>query len=122
VKAKTFYTIFYLAVLMFVAKPFIGFSLTNINIPVEAHSLLAKSFTNRKPEDLEDAKAKALTIRQQIIDPPFPLLLSITALLLFLFPLAFKRDVFTGYSFLNNLKVSLIPAAQPYLLTGKLTI
>lgn len=121
-QAKTFYTLFYLAVLMFVAKPFIGFSLTNVCIPIEAHSLLAKSFSKRKPEDLEDARAKASFIKQQITDPPFPLLLSVTALLAFLFPLVFKRDIFTGSSFINSIKTALIPAAQPYLLTGKLTI
>jgi hypothetical protein len=107
---------------MFVAKPFIGFSLANTDSTIESHSLLTKSFSKRKPEDLDDAKAKASSIQEQIINPPFPLLLSIASLLAFLFPLIFVRDFFSGSSFLNSLKVALIPAAQPYLLAGKLTI
>lgn len=123
-KAKKLYSFFYLAALMFVAKPFIGFSIACIDSVsiIESHSLLAKSFTNRKPEDLEDSKAKAGAIRLQLTNPPLPLLLTITALFSLLFPLLFKRNERVGYSFLNNLQTSLVPAAQPYLLTGKLTI
>jgi hypothetical protein len=123
VKAKALYSFFYLAVLMFVAKPFIGFSIANLEgASIEVHSLLAKSFSKRKPDDLGEAEAKVLNIHQQLIDPPLPLLLSITSLLGLLFPLVFKRLNGAGNSFLNNLKTALIPADQPYLLTGKLTI
>ena len=123
-KAKKLYTFFYLAALMFVAKPFIGFALAGTNAAsiVQSHSLLAKSFTNRKPEDLEDGKAKASAIHLQLTNPPLPLLLNITALLTLLFPLLFKRDERMGYGFINELKTALMPAAQPYLLTGKLSI
>ena len=123
-KAKKLYSFFYLAVLMFVAKPFIGFSISNFDSAsiIESHSLLAKCFTNRKPEDLEDSKAKAGAISLQLTNPPLPLLLTITALLSLLFPLIFKRTGRTGNSFINELKTALVPAAQPYLLTGKLTI
>jgi hypothetical protein len=124
VKAKKLYSFFYLAVLMFVAKPFIGFSISGMNSAaiIESHSLLAKSFTNRRPDDLEDSKAKSGAIHQQLTNPPLPLLLTITALLSLLFPLLFKRADRTGNSFINELKTALVPAAQPYLLTGKLTI
>ena len=109
---------------MFVAKPFIGFSIAGIERAsiIESHSLLAKSFTNRKPEDLEDSKAKSGAIRLQLTNPPLPLLLTITALLSLLFPLLFKSTGRTGNSFLNELKTALVPAAQPYLLAGKLII
>jgi hypothetical protein len=123
VQLKTPYTLFYIAVLMFVAKPFIGFSLGNLNSEsIEVHSLLLKSFSKRKPDDLSDAETRAAAIHQQLINPPLTLLLSITVLLGFLFPVLFKRSIFTGNSFLNNLKLALIPADQPYLLTGKLSI
>lgn len=123
VKAKTLYSFFYLAVMMFVAKPFIGFSISNLDASlIESHSLLAKSFSKRKPEDLEDSKAKACSISQQLTNPPLPLLLCITALLAFLFPVVFIRYNGTSYSFLNSLKTALVPARQPYLLAGKLII
>jgi len=124
VKAKRLYSFFYLAVFMFVAKPFIGFSISGIKNPatIESNSLLAKSFTKRKSDELEDSKAKAGAIHQQLTNPPLPLLLCITALLTLLFPLLFKSEGHIGNSFINKLKTALIPAAQPYLLTGKLTI
>jgi len=123
VRLKTLYFFFYLAVLMFTAKPFIGFSLINFNgLLIDSHSILAKSFSKRKPEDLEDSKAKAGAIHQQLTNPPLLLLLSIIALLSFLFPLVFKRASRIGDSFINGLKTALVPAAQPYLLAGKLTI
>ena len=122
-KLKTLYFFFYLAVLMFTAKPFIGFSLIGSNsFLIDSHSILAKSFSNRKPEDLEDSKAKANTIHQQLTNPPLPLLLTITALLSLLFPVVFKAESRIGDSFINELKTALVPAAQPYLLTGKLII
>lgn len=120
---KTLYTLFFLGVFMFVAKPFIGFSLSGSKQQlIESHSLLEKSFSKRKPEDIEDAKAKASSIRQLLTHPPLPLLLTIVALLSVLFTLTFKRpDIISG-SFLNGLRLSLVPADQPYLLTGKLSI
>lgn len=123
VRLKTLYFFFYLAVLMFTAKPFIGFSVIGVNSPlIDSHSILAKSFSKRKPEDLEDSKTKAGAIRQQLTNPPLPLLLSIMALLAFLFPFIFKRTNRIGHSLINELKNALVPAAQPYLLTGKLSI
>ncbi len=123
-KAKGLYCFFYLAVLMFVAKPFIGFSISGIknSVIIESNSLLAKSFTKRKSDELENSKAKAKVLSQRLTNPPLPLLLTITALLTLLFPLLFKRNERVGYSFVNSLQTSLVPAAQPYLLTGKLTI
>ena len=122
-RLKTLYFIFYVAVLMFTVKPFIGFSITNVNcFLIDSHSILAKSFSKRKPEDLEDSKAKATAIHRQITNPPFPLLLTIAALLSLLFPVVFKVEGRIGNSFLNKLKTALIPAQQSYLLTGKLTI
>ena len=91
-KAKRLYYFFYLAVMMFVAKPFIGFSILTSDVAsiIESHSLLAKSFTNRKPEDLDDSKTKASAIHHQLTNPPLPLLLTITALLTLLFPLLLR--------------------------------
>jgi hypothetical protein len=123
VPLKTLYTLFSLAVLMFVAKPFIGFSIENIEGQlIDAHSLLAKSFTIRKPDDLNDAKSKASSLKYQLTNPPENIFLTIAALLGILFPVVSITNIFTGNSFLNSLKLSLTPPDQPYLLTGKLTI
>ena len=120
---KTLYTLFYLAVFMFIAKPFIGFSLGDFESQViESHSLLAKCFSKRKPEDLEDAKIKASEIKQKLTNPPETISVTIAAILVLFFPIAFKRNSFAVQSFLDTLRVNLQPAEHTYLLTGKLTI
>jgi len=112
---------FYLAVLLFVAKPFVGYSITgNMRQLTQPHNILVKIFSKRKPEDLEDAKITASVIQHKLNNPP--LLLTIMALLGLLFPTIYKRIAGVNYSFLNNLQAGLIPAYQPYFLSGKLTI
>ena len=108
---------------MFIARPFIGFSVANVNGQViGSHSLLTKSFSKRKPEDLEDAKIKVSEIKQKLSNPPQTISLTIVALLGLFFPIVFKRNTLSGQSFLNNIKANLQPAEHPYLLTWKLTI
>lgn len=120
---KTLYTIFYLAVLMFIAKPFIGFSLGQTeSYLVKSHSILAKSFTIRKPDDLNDARSKATSIKQKLTNPPEHISLTIAAIICLLFPLCFKQDIFTGYGFLNSHNSNVFIPEDIFLLTGKLTI
>lgn len=112
---------FYLAVLLFVAKPFMGYSIVgNIHQVNQPYNILVKIFSQRKPEDLEDAKITAASIQQKLTNPP--LLLTIMALLGLVFPAMYKRVGSVNYSFLNNLQAGLVPAYQPYFLSGKLTI
>ena len=122
-RKKALYGIFFLAVLLFIAKPFIGFAAMSANRNLIAqNSILIKSFDSRKPEDLRDAEAKKAAIRVMLMDPPIKLLVSITFLLGLLFPLLFRRTVFVTGGYLNQIHYSLVPAAKPYLLAGKLTI
>ena len=108
---------------MFIAKPFIGFGLGEFeNHGIESHSILAKSFAKRKPEDLEDAKIKAAEIKQKLSNPPETIFLTIAAILGLFFPIVFKRSPLAVQSFLDDIKASLQPAEHQYLLTGKLTI
>jgi hypothetical protein len=122
IRLKTLYILFCLAVFMFIAKPFIGFSININNKQLDIHNILIKSFSNRKPEDLQDAKQKAALLRAQLTNPPMPLLLRIATLLAFVFPFLFKAYNNTKSSYLNSLQLSLIPTDQPYLLAGKLII
>jgi hypothetical protein len=123
VQLKTLYTLFCLAVLMFIAKPFIGFSLgMSESQLVKSNSLLAKSFAIRKPDDLNDAKSKANYLKQQLVNPPEHVSLTIAAILCLLFPLFFYRDIFMGYGFLNSHNANVYIPENIFLLTGKLTI
>jgi hypothetical protein len=112
---------FYLAVLLFVAKPFIGFSLNTADYQIkEPNNILVKIFSKRKPEDLEDARITAASIHQRLTNPP--ILVTIMALLGFLFPAAYKHLTGVNNSLLNNMNAALVPVHQPYFLSGKLTI
>jgi len=112
---------FYLAVLLFVAKPFVGYSIFYVDHHVtQPGNLLVKIFSQRKPEDLEDAKIVAADIHHKLSNPP--VLLSIMALLGLLFPALYKRVTDINNSFINNTNVALVPVHPPYFLSGKLTI
>lgn len=122
-REKALYSLFFIAVMLFVAKPFIGFAtLTGTREHITAHSILVKSFSKRKPEDLRDAELQKASLRMMLSDPPLKLLISITFLLGVLFPLLFRNAALITHDCLNRIRYSLIPAEQPYLLTGKLSI
>jgi len=109
--------IFSLAVLLFVAKPFLGFSVCEANQPIGAHNLLTKSFTKRKTENFESAEAQ-----KRLAQAPVLKFFSIALLLDFLFPFIYKRlAVISGQS-LHGLNAVLVPVQPSYLLTGKLII
>jgi hypothetical protein len=123
VRRKALYSIFFLGVLLFVAKPFIGFAAISANPEnITSSSILVKAFSKRKPEDLRDAELKKAALRNMLMDPPVKLLISIAFLMSVLFPLSFRSAALITGSYLNRIRYSLIPAAQPYLLTGKLSI
>jgi hypothetical protein len=108
---------FALAVLLFVAKPFLGFSACEANQPIGTYSLLTKSFSKRKPKDFEISEAQ-----RQLAQAPALKLLSIVLLLDFLFPFIYKRLSVISSQSLNGLNVALVPVQPSYLLTGKLII
>jgi hypothetical protein len=123
VRTKALFGVFFLAVLLFIAKPFIGFSaISNKKEHIAKHSILVKAFSKRKPEDLRDAELKKAALRVMLNNPPAKILVSITILLGVLFPLLFQVIALVTGSYLNRIRYSLIPAEHPYLLTGKLSI
>lgn len=122
-RKKVLYSIFFLAVLFFVAKPFIGFAaIAGNKESITVNSILVKAFSKRKPEDLRDAEIKKAALRTLLLEPPVKLLVSIAFLLGILFPFLFRSAALITGSYLKRIHYSLIPATQPYLLTGKLSI
>lgn len=117
------YSIFSLAVLLFIAKPFIGFAtLAGKKEHISSRNILVKCFAQRKPEELRDSETQHAALRVLLTNPPLQLLASITFLLALLFPFLFRNKAAVTGSILNRIHYSLIPAEHPYLLTGKLSI
>lgn len=120
---KALYGLFCLAVLLFIAKPFIGFAVVSGgSTNITSNSILVKSFAKRKPEDLRDAETRKAALRVMLMQPPVKQLFPITFLLGILFPLLFRSKPAITNGFLSQINYSLIPAAHPYLLAGKLII
>lgn len=112
----------FFAVTMFAAKPFIGFSTFHLIANSTQVSILAKAFTKRKQEFVEDSDFDIIAIQKRLADP---ILFTLIALSFFLS--SFFKQVQTGCTsitgkILDDLHYKLFPPEQLYLLTGKLSI
>ena len=114
--------LFFLAVLFFVAKPFLGFCMfTRLNPPSEA-SIFVKAFTKRKQEYVKDSKFDIQTIQKKLADPVSQLWLGFTFLLSLLFPFIALDRIRLTNSFLRKVNCCLSPPNDPWLLHGQLLI
>ena len=111
-----------LAVLLFVAKPFIGFSMFNRAHPPAAESILVKAFTKRKLEDSENSNFNIKAIQKKLAEPVQYFILLFSLLLSIIFPVVLASGASITNRFLRRIKLSLYPCAHTYLLNGKLTI
>lgn len=122
-RLKAFRIFFSLTALLFVAKPFLGFSAFNQQTkPRISHTILVKSFTKRKPESLQEADSTAEAVSQKVANPLLIALSAISFLISIALPLiseAFNK--ITG-KIIADLRFGILPIEQPYLLTGKLSI
>lgn len=121
--ALAFKIFFAFAALLFIAKPFFGFEVSNRHFKIHiSHNILVKSFSKRKPENLEDVDKSAKQIHQQLTNPLMVLLSSMSLLLLYLLPaLSDRLRKITG-RILSDIHLSLFPPENTYLLAGKLII
>jgi hypothetical protein len=121
--AVAFKIFFAFAALLFIAKPFFGFEISNRHFKIHiSHNILVKSFSKRKPESLEDADKNAKQIYQQLSNPLMILLSSMSLLLLSLLPSLFDRLRKITGRILSDIRLSLLPPENTYLLAGKLII
>ena len=120
-KLKTAKWLFAIAVLFFVAKPFIGFALNPSN-PITQETILIKSFTKRKHDYVENSSFDAKTIQKQLANPVNQLFLLFSCFLGILFPLIFKVGPNLTGCFVRNIKRSLLPPSNTWLRNGQLII
>lgn len=120
--ALAFKIFFAFAALLFIAKPFFGFEVASNHFKIRvSHNILVKSFSKRKPENLEDAEKSAAHIHHQLSNPLMVLLSSISLLLLSLLPALFEPIRITD-RILSDIRLSLLPPEPAYLLSGQLII
>jgi hypothetical protein len=118
-KLKTAKWLFAIAVLLFVAKPFIGFALNPSN-PFIQESILVKSFTKRKHDYVENSAQDAKTIQKRLADPVNQLFLLFS--FLFISAIIFDGAFNITARFLQKIRRNLISSPEAWLLDGQLII
>ena len=111
-----------LAVLLFVAKPFLGFTMFSRLHPPAEENIFVKAFTKRKLEDSENSIFKASAIQKKLADPVDQFILRFSFLLSIIFPAVFAAGINITDRFLTQLRLSISPPENAYLLNGKLII
>jgi hypothetical protein len=110
------------AALLFVAKPFLGFSMFSRMHPPASTSIFIKVFTKRKLEDNESKKNSVEAIQKILADAAQQFALRFSFLLSVLFPLIFLAGFRINGRFLRDRKSNLAPAEPSWILNCKLTI
>ena len=120
---KTYKLILSIAALLFLAKPFLGFSVyEQLQEKGQENTLLVKVFAKRKPEFMEEVITRSVVFQALLKEKADQFIFTFGALLLCLFPLLslFGDKLFSRY---NNRKIQDITSIDPiYLLTCRLTI
>ena len=112
----------YFAVLLLVAKPFLGFTMFSRIHPPADQSIFIKSFTKRKQEYTEDSSFDMHALQKKLADPVKQVLLRFSFLLSILFPALLAAGKNITDRFLNEIQLSLSPRQHSWLLNSKLII
>jgi hypothetical protein len=110
------------AVVMFAAKPFIGFSICHVTNDDIETAILAKAFTKRKQEFVKNSDFDIGAVQRRLANPVVFTVLLFSFFLNWLFPVGLSRlNALTGKT-LSDIQLRLFPPDHLYLLTGKLSI
>lgn len=112
---------FSFAVLMFVAKPFIGFRIFKEIHHIKHMSICVKAFTKRKQEYVEDSAFDIQTALKQLKKPLEFTVFSFAVLLSIVMPLVLRMRNLSN-RILQELHNSLSPTRPSYLMNGILII
>jgi hypothetical protein len=113
---------FCFAVLLFVAKPFLGFAMFSRMHPPAVENIFIKAFTKRKLEDPENSNSSMSAIQKKLAEPVKYFSLRFSFLLSIIFPCILFALAGITNRFLRRIQFSLTPQTHSYLLNGKLII
>ncbi|EHQ25030.1 hypothetical protein [Mucilaginibacter paludis] len=112
----------FIAAFMLVSKPFMGFSVYKQLQSENSPTILVKAFAKRKHEYIENGQFDIQGSLKHLADPLQELTLLLGCLLASLFPAVLNTVKNITNGFLANIRLSLLPSQQLYLLAGKLSI
>ena len=113
---------FCFAVLLIVAKPFLGFSMFSRMHPPATESIFVKAFTKRKQEYVKDSSYDIHTIQKKLADPVSRFVLRFSFLLGIFFSAVFAINACITGRFLRRIQLSLFLRRSAYLLNEQLII
>lgn len=121
-QAIRLHIILFIAVAMFVAKPFIGFGISQLIANDTEASILIKSFTKRKLEFVDGSDFDMIAIQKQLADPVSYIYLSLFFFISKFLKLVLNQGkIITGKA-ISDIHFQLFPPKQLYLLNGILSI
>ena len=119
---KTAKVYFSLAVLLLVAKPFLGFSFFSRLHPPTGGNIFVKAFTKRKQEYTKDSEYDILSIQKKISNPDIGIFLRFSFLLSILFPLIFSSSKGASITYQHQLIKGPAYFRHSYLLNSQFII
>jgi len=119
---KTAKIYFCFAVLLLVAKPFLGFGMFSRVHPPAEENIFVKAFNKRKQEYSEDSNFNLDTIFKKLAEPAKQLFLRFSFFLNILFPAIFSAGFDISFRFLNEMQLGLSPRRHSFLLNNSFLI
>lgn len=110
------------AVLLLVAKPFLGFSMFSRVHPPADENIFVKVFNKRKQEYSEDSNNDFNTVLKKLAEPAKLFLLRFLYFLNILFPAVFAAGIAITTGLLNKIRSDLSDDKQTWLLNSMLLI
>jgi hypothetical protein len=110
------------AVLLLVAKPFLGFSMFSRVHPPAEESIFVKVFNKRKQEYSEDSANDFNTVLKKLAEPVQVFFLRFLYFLNILFPAVFADGISITTGLLNKIRSDLSDGKQTWLLNSMLLI
>ena len=107
---------FFIAVLLFVAKPFLGFSMFSRSHPPAGDNIFVKVFSKRKVENEEDSNSNFSAIEKKLAEPVGEFFVRFSFLLAMLFPVIFEACANISTGFLRNIRLGQHSRGHIYLL------
>jgi hypothetical protein len=121
-KLKSAKIYLFFGVLLFVAKPFLGFTMFSRLHPPAKENIFIKSFTKRKLEDPENSNFNAKAIQKKLANPVLPFILRFTCFLSIIFPAVNVSGGSITDRSLRRMHLGLAQSQPSWLLNGNLII
>ena len=112
--------LFFVAALLFIARPFLGYALFNNHCKPNDESILVKIFSKRKPELSEESSCGLSALEKKPANPGIDTFSNFNSFLDVLFPAAFPANTKINNRFLREMPPS--SSGQTWLLCKKLLI